>query len=114
MLASRRKLVLPLLGVLKKLNSSERVIILSHLDSVSRDKLYETINLVLSSSSNLPANKKRQLRKKLWNYRDDLRFLSRKKRSPREKRRRLLQMGGNPMGYLLKTAIPLLLNLYSG
>jgi SOS response regulatory protein OraA/RecX len=113
MRASRRKLVLPLLGILKKLNSADRVIILSHLDNVSRDKLYETINHVLSKKSALPEVKKKQLKKKLWNFRADLRFLSHKSRSPKEKRRRLLQMGGGPMGYVIKTAIPLLLNLYS-
>lgn len=110
---SRRKHVLPLLGVLKSLKPADRVIVLSHLDDITRDRLYETINHVLSTASPLPAAKKTLLKKRLWKHRDDLRFVTDARKRAGERRKRLLQMGGAPMGYLLKTAVPLLLNLYS-
>lgn len=110
---TQRKVILPLLGVLKNLKAADRIIILAHLDDLSRDSLYETINRVLSQSSPLPSSKKKLIRKKLWSHREDLRYLtSKKSKSKREKKRRLVHMGGNPLGYLLKAAVPLLLNLY--
>ncbi len=109
---TQKKVILPLLGVLKNLKAADRIIILAHLDDLSRDSLYETINRVLSQSSPLPSSKKKLLKKKLWPHRDDLRYLTSQKKSNREKKRRLVHMGGNPLGYLLKTAVPLLLNLY--
>jgi len=109
---TQKKVILPLLGVLKNLKAADRIIILAHLDDLSRDSLYETINRVLSQSSPLPSSKKKLLKKKLWTHRDDLRYLTSQKKSKREKKRRLVHMGGNPLGYVLKTAVPLLLNLY--
>ena len=110
---AQRKVILPLLGVLKNLKPADRIIILAHLDDLSRDRLYETINQVLSQSSPLPSSKKKLLKRRLWAHRENLRYLtSRKRRSSKEKRRRLVHIGGNPLGYLLKTAVPLLLNLY--
>jgi len=113
MRVSRRKYVLPLLGVLKTLKPADRIIVLSHLDDITRDRLYETINHVLSTASPLPAAKKKLLKRRLWKHRDDLRFVTDANKRSGERKKRLLQMGGAPMGYLLKTAVPLLLNLYS-
>ena len=109
---SQKKVVLPLLALLKGMKSSQRVILLSHLDDKTRDALYQTINSVLKSDS-VPARKRIFLRTKLLPFKAELRFLASRTKTPSQKRKKLTQMGGAPLGYILATAIPLLLNLYS-
>jgi hypothetical protein len=109
---SQRKIVLPLLGLLKGMKSSQRVILLSHLDDKTRDALYQTINSVLKSET-VPARKRLFLRTKLLPFKSELRYLASKTKTSSQKRKKLTQMGGAPLGYILATAIPLLLNLYS-
>lgn len=111
MKSKTKKVLLPLLGVLKKLPSSDRVILMSHLDDKTRDTLYETIAHVLRSPS-VPMRKKLFLKSKLGPFKKHLRFLADKRKPSKLKKNRLTQMGGAPMGYVLRTAVPLLLNLY--
>ena len=109
--ADRRE-ILPLLGVLKSLPSPQRVIVLAHLDNKTRDKVYECVHLTLQDRSALPHESKNRLRRRLWKEREDWRCLS-CKRSPKAlKRQKLLQLGGAPMGFLLKSMVPLMLRLY--
>ena len=84
---------------------------MSHLDDVSRDALYETINKVLTSNS-VPLRKRQYLKSKLMPFKNDLRFLADRRKSSTFKKKKLTQMGGAPMGVLLRTAVPLMLNLY--
>ena len=107
-----KKVVLPLLTALRSVPPNLRVILLSHLDNSTRDRLYETISHVLKSNR-VPFAKKLFLKSKLLPYKDQLRFLADKKKSSRSKKQRLAQIGGGPMTHVLGTAIPLLLNLYS-
>ena len=109
---SKQKVLLPFLNLLKTLKPANRVILLSHLDDKTRDVLYETINSVLKSDS-VPMRKRMFLRSKLWPFKEDLRYLANKKRTRKQKRSKLTQMGGAPLGYIVSTAIPLLLNLYT-
>ena len=107
----QKKIILPLLNVLKKLPQDERVILMSHLDDVTRDAIYTAIASVLRSSE-VPLRKRLFLKTKLEPYKDDLRFLADERKSGKLKKKRLVQLGGAPIGHVLKTAIPLLLNLY--
>ena len=106
-----RRVVLPLLNALRSLEPDKRVIILSHLDDVAKDHLYETIAHVIRSDK-VPFEKRLFLKKKLGPYKDQLRFITSRK-NVKQKSRKLAQIGGGPMTHLLGTAIPLLLNLYS-
>ena len=107
----RRDVALPLLYALKTMRPEQRVIVLAHLDDVSKDLLYQTINKVLSSEE-LPFRRRLQLRDKLRPYRSQLRYLADGKKTPQQKRERLTQIGGGPMGHVLKEALPLLLHLF--
>ena len=111
MRAKQKKVLLPLLAILKSMKPTDRVILMSHLDDVSRDALYETINKVLTSTS-VPPSKRRYLKTKLMPFKSDLRFLADRRKSTTSKKKKLTQMGGAPMGVVLRTAVPLLLNLY--
>ena len=111
MRSKQKKVLLPLLNTLKSLKSDQRVILLSHLDDKTRDQLYETINAVMTSPS-VPMRKRLFLKSKLSPFKTDFRFLVNRRAAPASKKRRLLQMGGAPMGVILRTAVPLLLNLY--
>jgi len=107
-----RRQILPLLSVLKSLRAPQRVIVLAHLDDVTRDKVYQCINLTLHHRSHLPPQIKKRLRRRLWKEREDLRCFSCGKSSKALKKKKLLQLGGAPMGYLLKSMVPLMLKLY--
>jgi hypothetical protein len=107
----RTKVLLPLLQVLKSLTSEQRTIVLAHLDDKTRDFIYETITTVLRSEK-LPFRKRAALKEKLSPYKNDLRYISDKKKSRAQKKNRLTQLGGGPMAHVLKTAIPMLLNLF--
>ena len=111
MRSKQKKVLLPLLNTLKSLKPDQRVILLSHLDDKTRDQLYETINAVMTSES-VPMRKRLFLKSKLSPFKTDFRFLTNRRAAPASKKRRLLQMGGAPMGVILRTAVPLLLNLY--
>ena len=108
---NRKQVMLPLLHVLKSLKPEHRVILLAHLDDVTRDGLYEAIDTVLRSDR-LPFRKRLFLKSKLAPYKEQLRYLADRKRSSREKRKRLPQIGGGPMSYVLKEAIPLMLSIF--
>lgn len=104
--------LLTLLRVLTSVSPEKRVIMLAHLDDVSRDSLYQTIDHVLRSQK-VPARKRLFLKSKLNPYKTHIRYLASKKVSSVQKKKKLTQMGAGPMNLILKAAIPLLLNLFS-
>jgi hypothetical protein len=111
---TKKGVLLPLLHVLKSLKPDYRVIILSHLDDATRDAIYKTITQVLSSDK-VPAKRRLYLKSRLSPYKNHLRYLATckpGKRCQHLKKKRLTQIGGGPMSHVLKTAIPLLLNLF--
>lgn len=89
-----------------------RMIMLAHLDDKTRDGIYETITHVLKSDA-VPFRKRLFLKSKLAPHKKELRYLADRKKGPVQKRRKLAQIGGGPMTHVLKTAIPLLLNIFS-
>lgn len=107
----RSKVVLPLLHVLKSIKPEQRQIILAHLDDSARDALYQTIGEVLRSDR-VPFAKRLFLKSKLGPHRNDFRYLASPNKSATQKRKKLAQIGAGPMTHLLRTAIPLLMNLF--
>lgn len=104
----QKKLLLPLIGVLTRLTSADRIIILSHFDAATQDALAKVITGVLETSK-LPFEKRLELRKQLGPHKKELLSLSDDTKSAGQKRKVLLRLGGGPMNRVLKTAVPLLL-----
>jgi hypothetical protein len=107
----KKKIMLPLIHVLQSLPHDKRVIILSHLDDKTRDAVLETVTTVLRSEK-LPFKKRRELARKLAPYKKDFRYISDSGKSQSGKRRKLSQLGAGPMQYVLRAAVPLLLNIF--
>ena len=107
----RLRKLLPFLQTLKQLRPAQRSILLAHIDDVSCEMLYETISNVLRNGKVTPAQQKR-LKKALLPHKSCLRTLMSKTCSKQRKRHNLNQIGGFPLGTILATAIPLLLNLF--
>lgn len=110
-IGKQSRVLLPLLEVLKSVKPEQRVIILAHLDDPTRDVLYKTIGRVLKSSK-LPISKRLFLKSKLAPFKTELRELVDDRKSSRQKKKRLTQMGAGPMSYVLRAAIPLILNTF--
>ena len=107
----RKKEVIPLLNVLKSMNSTDRIIILAHLDDKTRDDLYLTIDSVLKSEK-VPIQAKLNLHKKLHHHKGHLKQLTNKTISKQTKKKKLIQIGGNPLKIILNVALPLMLDLF--
>lgn len=126
---------LPLLSVLRSLDTNDRIIVLSHLDESTRDAIYRTIVWVLQSTK-IPLEHRLLLKKRLNPYKKELRNVSAKvsksmvgrgrggggsnstyrKTSKKtvQKADDLGQIGGKPLTHILDAAIPFLLELFSG
>ena len=107
----RKGELIPLLEVLRSLKSSDRIIILAHLDEETRDALSSTIASVLKSEK-VPVETRLGLQKKLHRHGDSLSCVVDHAASGKERRRTLSQLGGGPMKVLLNAALPLLLDLF--
>ena len=103
--------LIPLVNVLKSLKASDRVIILAHLDDVTRDDLCVTVNSVLKSEK-VPIETRLKLQQKLRGHSDCLKHIASDTASPNTKRKKLTQLGGGPMKLILQAALPMMLNLF--
>lgn len=103
--------LIPLLNVLKSLKSTDRVIILAHLDDNTRDDLYLTIESVLQSDK-VPFEARIKLQKKLSPHKEQLRHIVDKSVSKQVKKKKLNQLGGNPLKLILNSALPLMLGQF--
>lgn len=101
--------IIPLLHVLRSVNSDYRIIILSHLDDLTRDRIYEALTKVLTNDK-LSFSQKLELKKKLGKHRHDLRCLMDTRKSAKVKKKKLLQMGGGPMSNVLSATFSHLLD----
>ncbi len=108
---SRKSSLIPLLHVLKSLKSADRVIILAHLDDHTRDAIYKTVSNVLKSKR-VPIQNRIHLRDNLGSFKSDFRCLISKDSSSVQKKKKLTQLGGNPLSLILDTALPLMLDLF--
>lgn len=107
-----RRVLLPVLGVLRSMKPEQRIILLAHLDDPTRDALYRTIGEVLHSDK-VPRKRRLTLKGKLEPYKKELRYLANAKRtSASRKKRALAQIGGGPLSHVLGAAIPLLLDTF--
>ena len=85
---------------------------MSHLNDRAKDTLYETITHILSSDK-VSFRKKKFLSSKLSPFKNSIKYFTSPKSTAEGRRRRVVQMGGSPMSYVLGTAIPLFVNLFA-
>jgi hypothetical protein len=100
--------LLPLLHILAAMKSQDRIVIMSHLDDYTRDKLYVVIGTVLNSKDISSTSKNRiQLAFKNNAHKKDLEYIlsDKFKNNHAEKNKRLLRIAGNPISPLLCTCV---------
>ena len=102
--------LLPFLKVLNDINGQNRTILLSHINSESCSDLCETISNVLKNPS-MGESERKRLRKMLSPHKQCLRSLVKKNQSVKQKQKKLQKIGGSPLGVILSSAIPLLLDI---
>jgi len=109
---SKANVLIPFVKTLASIkNPDHRCILMSHLDLDSCELIYETIFNVISNKS-IPVKKRQQLQKVLQPHQNNLRYMANKNNKATLKKKRLTQIGGNPLGIILSTAIPLLLEAF--
>ena len=100
--------------ILRRLPAAERTVLVSHLEDRSIGGLCEIIQeLIHGGETKLTNSQLSKLRRGLTPSKEDLSLLCRTK-SPATRRRKLQALGGNPLGLILTTALPLLLNTIFG
>lgn len=115
---STLKSIIPFLHILRNLTSEERVIVLSHLNDQTKDSIYKVISLVLRNKK-VPFSDRLKLKVKLEPYKKALRYVTNKKsiggggKQSATKTKQLFQIGGEPLGTIIDSAIPLMLDLFS-
>ena len=105
---SQAKRDLPLLQTLKELNQRQRCIVLSHLNDGSCESVCEAISNVVKNPKIKSSGK---LKRQLNPHKKALRFIANKRATVKQRRKKLVQLGGNPIAAILATAVPFLLNL---
>ncbi len=106
------KKILPFLQVLKDIKPVQRKILLAHLDDQSLNNICEATSNVLHNP-NLTSKQKTRLRRYLNPHKSSIRYLSRKKTTVKNKKKKLFEIGGNPLAFILSAAIPLLIDAIS-
>ncbi len=110
----KKHVLLPLLQTLLGMTPSQRTIIIAHLNEETQDLLMETIKYVMfMGRKKLPQDKLENLGEALAENKCDLRYVCDKGKDCRRRRQRMRRMGGFPLGLILSTAIPMLLNLFT-
>jgi len=104
---------LSLLQALKSVRPECRDKLLEHLNDSGCEILFETIKNVLRNDK-VKAHSRAKLKKVLAPHKNALRYISKKGKPLTLKKKRLRQIGGNPLTSILTTAIPLLLQIISG
>jgi hypothetical protein len=107
-LGKKADIVLPLLQALYDIKPvNRRSILLNHLDDEACEMIYETIRNVVFNED-LPKNARTRLKKNLAPLKKDVLTLARGKGSSTLKKKKLVQMGGFPLGTILSIAVPFL------
>ncbi len=96
-----------LLRLLKGLTSKQRVGVLRCMDDSSCECVFEAVANVLRNDKIDQATRNR-LKKCLGPHKKILRYLSNPKGSIKNKKKKLQEIGGFPLGMILKTALPFL------
>ena len=104
---------IPFLSVLSELGPKQRSIIVGHLDGPSC-KVISKVVVGLANSRNLTAKQKSKLKRLYAVHKKCFQDVKTDKTSARLRRKRLGKVGGFPLGAILATAVPLLVQLLVG
>lgn len=104
------KKYVPLMKIIKKLNNDEKRVLVKHLDGKSIECLSCVFRNAIANPT-LSEEQQKHLRQKLWDKRNDVRFIANTKKSTDAKRRRLSQLGGNLLGLIIGQLLPLVTSL---
>lgn len=106
---SKKKLriALPLLQILSILPPKSREIIVKHLNTDACEILYTSVCNTLYNRDLL---NKGELRIKLNPYKNNLRYIINENKKSNLRHKKLIQIGGNPLGLILGATLPILFN----
>ncbi len=110
-ISKQSQVLLPLLHVLESLKHEKRVIIFAHLDSQTQDAICRAIAEVLRSEK-IPIRKRINLREKIKSAEEEFRYLADTRKSSKQKRKKLTQVGGGPMTHMIKATIPVMMHIF--
>jgi len=102
------KIALPFLTTLKSVRPAQRTIMLSHLDNPSCEIVCQAIGNALHNTVISPVERT-DLKNSCAQYKTLLRYLSRPSGSIEWKKKKLPQLGGQPLEMILSSVIPLLM-----
>ena len=102
---------LALLHVLNSMKHEHRVVLLEHLSDTVRDRIYKLITHILTST-HIPLRKRVFLKNQLGEDKEATRVFLNPKASSAQRRMTLCRVGGGPMKYMLRAALPVLLDMY--
>ena len=105
---------LKLLGILKKIKISERPHLLKYLNEDGVDILCECYKNIIFNDLKLKPKVKKNLRKNLIGKEREIRLLANKRISNKRRKKVIIQQGGNPLGLILTTVIPILTDILFG
>ena len=107
MLKQKAKRLLPLFSLLKQLSPKKRTEVIQYLDENCVQSLCEAIHNVLHNQS-IGQKQQKKLKRTLSPHKAALRYLGDARRSGKQKRVKLMQIGGNPLALILSTVIPII------
>ena len=101
----------PLLKVLEKTPDEEK----SHIiNSLNEDAILALCECVHNALSNQNVANRQKLCRGTKQYSSELRYIAHGRSNPRQKCKKLVQVGGGAIGLILSAVIPLLTNLIMG
>lgn len=103
------KETIPMLEILKELKPYQRQIIIEHLDDGACESLQECLTTVLKKGQN--STYKKKISKCINENRKTFEHILAVKKNKKNQRKLLARVGGNPLGFILSAAVPLLLDL---
>jgi len=109
-----RKVILPFLTSLEKLDPQAQHILLSHLDDESCKILCQIVYTVVKRAPKLEEGERAFLTQHIGDHGKNIRCILNGKESIKKKKRALTEIGGNPLLAILGTAVPILFNLVRG
>ena len=105
---------LKLLGILKKINITERPHLLKYLNETGVDILCECYKNIIFNDLKLSPKVKKNLRNSLLGKEREIKLLANKKTPNKRRKKVIIQQGGNPLGLILTTVIPILTDILFG
>ena len=102
---------LKLLRILKKLKPSEREEIISKLSEEGINDLSETVFNCLYCDMSMDKKARKKLRKQLFHFENDLRFIANKDKPWQSRRKKLVTQSGGAIGAILATVVPIIASI---